>query len=76
MVAADQVSAGLALLLGRAGCDDDYIALAGFFVLGGADAGAGVAVIGCVAEVLDLSVAELGLGVYEENFGGDLVVLV
>jgi len=41
--------------LGTAGGQDDYVALAGFFAFGGADAGGGVAVVGCVAEVLGLA---------------------
>ena len=44
-------------------------------MLGGSHAGGGVAVVGCVAEVLDLGVADFGFGVYEEDLAGDLVVL-
>ena len=44
-------------------------------MLGGSHAGGGVAVVGCVAEVLDLGVADFGLGVDEEDLAGDLVVL-
>jgi hypothetical protein len=32
-------------------------------------------VVGCVAEVLDLGVADFGFWVYEEDLAGDLVVL-
>ena len=32
--------------------------------------------VGCVAEVLDLGVADFGLGVDEEDLAGDLVVLL
>jgi hypothetical protein len=63
------------LLLCGAGCDDDDIALSGFGVLGGANTGTCVAVVGGVAEVLDLGVAEFGFGVDEEDLAGDLVVL-
>jgi len=55
----------LTFLLRRPGRDDDDIALPGFRVLGGAHARRRVAVVGRVAEVLDLGVADRGLGVDE-----------
>lgn len=75
LVATDQVRARFAFLLRCAGGHDDDVALSRFGVLCGAHAGAGVAVVGCVAEVLDLGIADFGFGVDEEDFGGDLVVL-
>lgn len=66
---------GRTLLLRRPSSNDNDIALPGLFMLGGPHARGRVAVVGCVAEVLDLGVADLGLGVYEEDFAGDLVVL-
>lgn len=65
----------LTFLLCCAGCDDDDITLAGFGVLCGSHACAGVAVVGGIAEVLDLGVTEFGFGVNEQDFAGDLVVL-
>jgi len=66
----------LTLLLRRPSSNDNDIALPGLLVLGRPHAGGGVAVVGCVAEVLDLSVADFGFGVHEEDFAGDLVVLL
>jgi hypothetical protein len=65
----------LTFLLRRPGRNDNDIALPGLLVLGGPHTRGRVAVVGRVAEVLDLGVADLGLGVYEEDFAGDLVVL-
>jgi hypothetical protein len=75
LVAGDEGGAGFAFLLRGACGHDDDIALPGFGVLGGTDARAGVAVVGGVAKVLDLSVAKGGFGVDEKDFAGDAVIL-
>ena len=62
-------------LLRRPRRHDDDIALPGLLVLGGPHARRRVAVVGRVAEVLDLGVADFGLGVHEQDRAGDLVVL-
>jgi hypothetical protein len=66
----------LTFLLRGASRNDNDIALPGLLVLGGSHARGRVAVVGCVAEVLDLGVADFGLGVYEQDLAGDLVVLL
>lgn len=58
------------LLLCTGGHNDD-VGLAGVFVRASADTGAGVAVEGGVGEVLDLGVADFGLGVDHEDLAGD-----
>jgi hypothetical protein len=65
----------LTFLLCRTRRDDNNIALSSFSVLGSAYASACVAVVSGIAEVLYLSIAELGLGIYEQDLAGDLVVL-
>lgn len=54
----------LTLLLRRPSSNDNNIALPGLLVLGCSHARGRVAVVGCVAEVLDLGVADFGFGVY------------
>ena len=51
-------------LLRRPSRNNNDIALPGFLVLGGPNARRRVTVVGRVAEVLDLGVADLGFGVY------------
>jgi hypothetical protein len=72
----EKVISQLTFLLRRPRRNDNDIALPGFFVLSGSHARGRVAVVGCVAEVLDLGVADFGFGVYEEDLAGDLVVLL
>lgn len=66
-IAPNQVRPALALLLFRTGRDDHDVALASLLVSAGADPGARVAVVRGVGEILDLSVADLCLGVDEED---------
>lgn len=52
------------LLLRRTRSNDNDIALSGFSVLSGSHASARVTMISGIAEILNLSVAKLSLGVY------------
>lgn len=49
------------------GSEDNDVALPGFFVCTGANVGAGVAVEGCIGQVLDLCVSYFFLGVNHED---------
>jgi hypothetical protein len=51
--------------------DDHDVALASLLVSAGADPGAHVAVVRGVGEILDLSVADLCLGVDEEDIASN-----
>lgn len=62
-------------LLRRTSCHDDDVALPCFFVLCCSHARTRVAVVCRVAEILHLRIADLGLGIDEEDLGGDLAIL-
>lgn len=64
---------GRTFLLLCAGGEDDDVALSCLFVCASAHACTGVAVEGCIGQVLDLGVADFFFGIDQEDFAGDRV---